>query len=206
MNVLPEPVTPSSSWLRSSDLTPATSSLIAFGWSPFGSNGETMRNGTPPSDFSGRGGRCGTNGGVVPATIGWLANDGCRASTAVALASRSPGSVNIAVNVAVMLSPSGRGAYWRNAGSVDGPTAYVACWLSAKPGVNAAVSTGGALGLLALPRDRRGFSGRGGVVGNPDRSGGVDLGGRAMPLYATVTQMLQSQVARRISVDDPATQ
>ena len=33
---------------------------IACGWSPFGSNSETMPSGTPPSLFSGRGGRCGT--------------------------------------------------------------------------------------------------------------------------------------------------
>src|SRR5690606_11696886 len=31
-----------------------------FGWSPRGSKGETIWNGLPPSDFSGRGGRCGT--------------------------------------------------------------------------------------------------------------------------------------------------
>ena len=110
-----------------------------------------------------------------------LASEGWRASTAVALASRSAGRVSMAVSVAVMLSPSGRGAYWRKAGNVDGPTAYVDCRLSASPGVNAAVSTGGSTGLPALPRDGRGFSGRG-AVGRPERSGGGDFGLRAMGL------------------------
>ncbi len=41
-------------------LIPFTSSSIAAGWSPFGSNSETILSGTPPSLFSGRGGRCGT--------------------------------------------------------------------------------------------------------------------------------------------------
>ena len=38
---------------------PSTSSLIAVGWSPFGSYSDLMTKRTPPSDFSGRGGRCG---------------------------------------------------------------------------------------------------------------------------------------------------
>ena len=37
VKVLPEPVTPSSTWVRSWRLMPSTSSLIAVGWSPFGS-------------------------------------------------------------------------------------------------------------------------------------------------------------------------
>ena len=37
VKVLPEPVTPSSTWLRSCWLTPATSSAMAVGWSPLGS-------------------------------------------------------------------------------------------------------------------------------------------------------------------------
>ena len=39
---------------------PLTSSTIAVGWSPLGVSSETIFSGTPPSDFSGRGGRCGT--------------------------------------------------------------------------------------------------------------------------------------------------
>jgi hypothetical protein len=38
---------------------PSTSSLIAVGWSPFGSYSDLISKRTPPSDFSGRGGRCG---------------------------------------------------------------------------------------------------------------------------------------------------
>src|SRR5437763_596246 len=38
---------------------PSTNSLIAVGWSPFGSYSDLITKRTPPSDFSGRGGRCG---------------------------------------------------------------------------------------------------------------------------------------------------
>jgi len=41
---------------------PSTSSRIASGWSPFGSNSDWMTKRLPPSDFSGRGGRCGSHG------------------------------------------------------------------------------------------------------------------------------------------------
>ena len=63
VKVLPEPVTPSSTWSRSCERTPLTSSSIACGWSPSGSNSETTRNRRPPSDLSGRGGRWGVHGG-----------------------------------------------------------------------------------------------------------------------------------------------
>ena len=63
VKVLPEPVTPSSTWSRSCERTPLTNSSIACGWSPSGSNSDTTRNRRPPSDLSGRGGRCGTHGG-----------------------------------------------------------------------------------------------------------------------------------------------
>ena len=63
VKVLPEPVTPSSTWSRSWARTPLTSSSIACGWSPFGSNSDTTRKRRPPSDLSGRGGRCGSHGG-----------------------------------------------------------------------------------------------------------------------------------------------
>ena len=41
VKVLPEPVTPSSTWSRSSARTPETSSAMAVGWSPFGSYSDT---------------------------------------------------------------------------------------------------------------------------------------------------------------------
>ena len=41
VKVLPEPVTPSSTWSRSLPCKPATRSRMAAGWSPFGSKGET---------------------------------------------------------------------------------------------------------------------------------------------------------------------
>ena len=41
VKVLPEPVTPSSTWSRSSARTPDTSSVMAVGWSPFGSYSDT---------------------------------------------------------------------------------------------------------------------------------------------------------------------
>ena len=61
VKVLPEPVTPSSTWSRSCALTPATSSGMAVGWSPAGWYSLTSLNFLPPSDFSGRAGRWGTN-------------------------------------------------------------------------------------------------------------------------------------------------
>jgi hypothetical protein len=64
VKVLPEPVTPSSTWLRSFSLAPATRSAMAVGWSPAGLYSVAMRILTPPSDFSGRAGRCGVQ--VLP--------------------------------------------------------------------------------------------------------------------------------------------
>ena len=63
VKVLPEPVTPKSTWSRSSALTPLTSSLMAVGWSPFGSNSDTDLKGRPPSDFGGLGGLTGVKVG-----------------------------------------------------------------------------------------------------------------------------------------------
>ena len=62
VKVLPEPVTPSSTWVRSWRLTPSTMSAIACGWSPLGSKSDLITSRWPPSDFSGRGGRCGVHG------------------------------------------------------------------------------------------------------------------------------------------------
>ena len=70
VKVLPEPVTPSSTWSRSCLFTPSTSSAMAVGWSPLGSYSDTSLKATPPSDFSGRGGRCGMNCGRLPDTSG----------------------------------------------------------------------------------------------------------------------------------------
>ncbi len=62
VNVFPEPVTPSRTWSRSCWFTPSTSAAMASGWSPLGSNSETMSKRMPPSDFSGRAGLCGVHG------------------------------------------------------------------------------------------------------------------------------------------------
>ena len=51
VKVLPEPVTPNRTCVRSLRLTPSTSSRIASGWSPFGSNSDWMTRRLPPSDF-----------------------------------------------------------------------------------------------------------------------------------------------------------
>ena len=61
VNVLPEPVTPSSTCVWSARPTPSTRSLIAVGWSPAGSKSDFMTIAMPPSDFSGRAGRCGVH-------------------------------------------------------------------------------------------------------------------------------------------------
>ncbi len=59
VKVLPEPVTPSRTWLRSLALAPSTRSAIACGWSPAGVRSVAILIFMPPSDFSGRAGRCG---------------------------------------------------------------------------------------------------------------------------------------------------
>ena len=120
VKVLPEPVTPSRTWLRSSAATPSTNSLMAVGWSPFGSYSDTSLKATPPSLFSGRGGRCGMNCGRLPDTSGWPAIIGCSASTARARSERSCGLARIALRLAVMLSMLREGgAVLRRAGRVE---------------------------------------------------------------------------------------
>ncbi len=113
VKVLPDPVTPSSTCVRSLRLTPSTSSAIAWGWSPFGAKSDLMTKRWPPSDFSGRGGRCGTQG--------WSRNSG--------RPSRSSASSAWAVTATADASPSpGRGmtrgslsASWRADFSLGAP-------------------------------------------------------------------------------------
>src|SRR5262245_35791016 len=117
VKVLPKPVTPSSTWLRSGSSTPATNSVIACGWSPRGSYSAMRSKATPPSDFSGRGGRCGINVGMLPQTRGWLASIGCRASTSRARCERSCGRASKALRLAVMSNTArAEGLVWRSAG------------------------------------------------------------------------------------------
>src|SRR5690348_13965599 len=49
VKVLPEPVTPSSTWSRSRRTSPSVRSRIACGWSPAGRKSETIWNGLPGS-------------------------------------------------------------------------------------------------------------------------------------------------------------
>ena len=49
VKVLPEPVTPSSTWSRSPARMPAISCVIASGWSPAGPNAETISKALPPA-------------------------------------------------------------------------------------------------------------------------------------------------------------
>ncbi len=58
VKVLPEPVTPSSTWSRSPASAWATSSAMAAGWSPAGVYCVASRNGVR-TRASGRAGRCG---------------------------------------------------------------------------------------------------------------------------------------------------
>ena len=135
VKVLPEPVTPSSTWLRSCALTPATSSAMAVGWSPLGSYSDTSLKAMPPSLLSGRGGRCGVNVGMPPDTSGWLAIIGCSASTCRARSERSCGRARMAFRLAVMLSMLREGGPTaRSAGRVEGDVGRNgACGASAKP-------------------------------------------------------------------------
>ena len=73
VKVLPEPVTPSSTWVRSLRRTPSTRSAIAVGWSPFGSKSDLMTKRRPPSDLSGRGGRCGVHNRLTAEFVAALA-------------------------------------------------------------------------------------------------------------------------------------
>ncbi len=77
---------------------------MAVGWSPLGSYSDTSLKATPPSDFSGRSGRCGMNCGRLPETSGCVAIIGCSASTWRARSERSCGLARMALSDAVMLS------------------------------------------------------------------------------------------------------
>ena len=96
VKVLPEPVTPSSTWSRSCACTPSTSSAMAVGWSPLGSYSDFSLNLMPPSDFSGRAGRCGTQGRCGEARVAGLEQllqhlgGGGRAGDAARMAGASP--------------------------------------------------------------------------------------------------------------------
>ncbi len=76
---------------------PSTSSAMAVGWSPLGSYSDTSLKAMPPSDFSGRGGRCGMNAGRLPDTSGCAAIIGCSASTWRARSERSCGLARMRV-------------------------------------------------------------------------------------------------------------
>ena len=70
---------------------PSTSSVIAVGWSPFGSYSDLISKRTPPSDFSGRGGRCGVH------TLSWPSSP---------LNSGRPSRIRLSSASAVALTPS----------------------------------------------------------------------------------------------------
>src|SRR6266699_6124816 len=74
VKVLPEPVTPSSTWSRSPRSSPSHHSSIACGWSPAGANSELSRNGFSISP----GGRSATSNGSMGTKIG---QDGPRCQT-----------------------------------------------------------------------------------------------------------------------------
>ena len=71
VKVLPEPVTPSSTWSRSMRVA-RPSPVRRWRWAgrPPGSYSDTSLNLLPPSDFSGRAGRCGNKGGHFRARHG----------------------------------------------------------------------------------------------------------------------------------------
>ena len=187
---------------------------MAVGWSPLGSYSDTSLKATPPSDFSGRGGRCGMNCGRLPDTSGWPAIIGCSASTARARSERSCGLARMALSDAVMLSMLREGGpTWRSAGRVDGLAGRNgACGASAKPwdtawaaerrvsGVPPAPSTGGAGGLPDLPREGRGR----GVLSR------AALGGRGMgEIYGAgrgAGNPANSGQANQLTVPDRSTQ
>ena len=77
--------------MRSLRLMPSTSSAIAVGWSPFGSYSDLITKRTPPSDFSGRGGRCGVQ------TFSWPSSP---------LNSGRPSRIRFSSASAVALTPS----------------------------------------------------------------------------------------------------
>ena len=92
---------------------------MAVGWSPLGAYSDTILKAMPPSDFSGRGGRCGVNSGRLPETSGCCASIGCCASTCLARSLRSCGFASSALRDAVMSSmPRAGGPDARRAGRV----------------------------------------------------------------------------------------
>jgi hypothetical protein len=130
VKVLPEPVTPSSTWSRSPAPMPATSSAMACGWSPAGWKPETISKRLPPSHFSGRGGLCGTQ--VRPLTSGrpsWISRS---SAFTVAVTPEAPISLSMSSAWACSTPMPRR---WASALSarVASP-ARAGCGASAKPG------------------------------------------------------------------------
>ncbi len=137
VNVLPEPVTPSSTWSRSCWPTPATSSVIAAGWSPLGSNSLTSSKRMPPSDLSGRCGRCGVQASPTRMLGSPASSSACRL-WAVALAPLMPKGCAACFSARGGAGSSGSAAGLNRAASLasmrDGVSASNAACASSKPG------------------------------------------------------------------------
>ena len=123
VKVLPEPVTPSSTWSRSCSSTPATSSAMAVGWSPAGSYSDTSlkRDAAFATSRAARG-RCGMNSGMVPETSGCVGDHRLLAAAPrVARSERSCGLGQQRVERTPSCLPTlrdGRGPVLRSAGRV----------------------------------------------------------------------------------------
>ena len=139
---------------------------MAVGWSPLGSYSDTSLKAMPPSLFSGRGGRCGVNGGCSPDTSGCVAIIGCSASTCarplgalVRLGQDGVEGSRHALDTARgRAACAGRGG-WRARRAGTAPAAPRRSPAAAErlvSGVPPARSTGGAGGLPDLPREGRG--------------------------------------------------
>ena len=122
---------------------PSTSSLIAVGWSPFGSYSDLITNGTPPSDFSGRGGRWGVQ------TLFW---------PSLPLNSGRPSRISFSSASAVAATPSasillrgGRAIAAASSSSVVKPSCFASSGSSAGNGGRGAVIGGRACGASSKP-------------------------------------------------------
>jgi hypothetical protein len=92
VKVLPVPVAPSSTWLRSPSSTPSTSSAMAVGWSPAGVNSVCMTKRRPPSSLA----RVSTSGRATGALVLlWGMGDSLREIQLVAFRSGSTPAARI---------------------------------------------------------------------------------------------------------------
>ena len=179
VKVLPEPVTPSSTWSRSCARTPFTSSSIACGWSPSGSNSDDHPQ-RPPALRLFRPRRPVRRPRRPLADIGVaLFEQLLRANSTVAAAPVMPRGWLSGAGLSNLAAAPRRSPTWarRARGSAAPPDARRAAasrggtpWRATRPGCAAGFLRGGAWGEYGADREAR--EGQGGAVsGRSTRAG-----------------------------------